>query len=68
MGSVQPAAVLEEMLQDWKLRAGRVDDERDGLVRAASRAGLTIKRISELSGLSRTTIYKILGMQEGGQQ
>lgn len=68
MGSAQPADVLEEMLQDWKLRAGRIDDERDGLVRAANRAGVAIKRISELSGLSRTTVYKILGIQEGGQQ
>lgn len=54
---------IRAALAGWK----RSNDQRDELVRTANEAGIQIKEISELTGLSRTTIYKILGM-EGGQQ
>ena len=51
----------EEALADWKRRGQDQDAERDALILAAFRAGLNIRRIHVLSGVSRTTIYKILG-------
>ena len=53
---------IRRELAAWK----RNDDQRDGLVRAADAAGIPIREISQLSGLSRTTIYRILG-REGGE-
>lgn len=47
-------------LADWKYHAG----QRNELVRAASAAGIQIKEISDLTGLSRTTVYSILGRDE----
>ena len=51
---------IRQALAAWK----RNDDERDGLVRAANAAAIPIREISQLSGLSRTTIYRILGLEE----
>jgi transcriptional regulator of acetoin/glycerol metabolism len=56
-------AEAEQALAGWKQNA----DRRDELIRAAYAAGVNIRRIGQLSGLSRNTVYKILGM-EGGQQ
>ena len=39
---------------------------RDEVVRLAREAGISIREISHLSGLRRNTVYKILGMEEGG--
>ncbi len=50
-----------EALAGWKRNA----DQRDALVRAAHEAGIQIKEIGQLSGLSRTTVYRILGLEPG---
>lgn len=42
-------------------RFRNVNAGRDQLIRLANEAGIPISEISQLSGLSRTTIYKILG-------
>ena len=52
---------IRQALAEWK----RTHADRDRLVRLAAESGLQIKEISQLSGLSRTTVYKILGLQEG---
>ena len=52
---------IREALADWKYHVG----QRDDLVRAAHEASIQIKEISQLSGLSRTTVYKILGLAPG---
>jgi len=55
-------AEAEQALAEWKQNA----DRRDELIRAAYAAGVNIRRISQLAGLSRNTVYNILGL-EGGQ-
>jgi predicted GIY-YIG superfamily endonuclease len=50
-----------QLLAEWKARVKMHEAERDSLIRAARESGLNILRISHLSGLSRTTIYAILG-------
>jgi transposase len=57
MGLAEAAVDLEV----WKQESDRLAAERDRLVRAAYEAGISIRGISHLSGLSRTTIYAILG-------
>ena len=52
---------IRQSLAGWKKRTNA---ERDRLVRAARAAGIQIKEISDLTGLSRTTVYKILGLDE----
>src|SRR5215469_6372634 len=59
------AAEAETALAEWKSRGEEHDAERDPLVRAAHKAGLNINRIHKLSGVSRTTIYQILGLAAG---
>ena len=51
---------IREALAGWKRNA----DRRDELVRAAHEASFQVKEISQLTGLSRTTIYRILGIDE----
>lgn len=58
-------AEAEQALTEWKRRADENAAERDALIRAAHAAGSSITRIRHLSGLSRTTVYKILGLGEG---
>jgi DNA invertase Pin-like site-specific DNA recombinase len=58
MGLAEAALDLEIWKRDGDDHAKR----RDPLVRAAYESGITIKGISDLSGLSRTTVYKILGL------
>lgn len=53
-------AEAEQALTEWKRNA----DRRDEIIRTAHAAGVNIRRISELSGVSRTTVYKILGLEE----
>lgn len=55
---------IRQALAGWKRRTV---SERDQLVRLAHESGFQIAEISRLSGLSRTTVYKILGLTEGGQ-
>ena len=50
------ATDAEESLREWK----RLADARDQLVRDAHDAGITINRIHVLSGIGRSTIYRIL--------
>lgn len=52
---------LREALADWKYHK----DQRDELVMAAHEADIQIAEISQLTGLSRTTVYKILGLEPG---
>jgi hypothetical protein len=59
MGPAEAAGELRE----WKLRSDQLDAERDPLIRAAYAAGIPVQRIHQISGLSRTTIYKILGLE-----
>ena len=58
----------ETALAEWKSRGEEHDAERDPLVRAAHKAGLNINRIHKLSGVSRTTIYQILGPAGGSRE
>ena len=62
------AAEAETALAEWKHRGEEHDAERDPLVRAAREAGLNINRIHKLSGVSRTTIYQILGLAAGTRE
>lgn len=54
---------VRQALADWKRNAA----QRDELVRAAQQAGIPIKEIGDLTGLSRTTIYGILDRAEDQQ-
>ena len=47
-------------LADWKRRSEESGAERDQLVREADAGGVNIRQIAIASGLSRTTIYKII--------
>jgi transcriptional regulator of acetoin/glycerol metabolism len=49
---------IRQELAEWR----RSSDRRDTLVKMAHRAEIQIKEISQITGLSRTTIYKILGL------
>jgi transcriptional regulator of acetoin/glycerol metabolism len=57
----------EAALTDWKRRIDSDNAERDGLIRAAHEADVNIRRISQISGVSRTTVYKILGVEAGNE-
>ena len=66
MGSIEALEwrlATEAALAAWRARGA----ERDSLVRAAHEAGVSINRISKLSGLSRTTVYRILGLDGNPQ-
>ena len=52
---------IRQALAEWK----RTYADRDRLVRLAHEASFPIREISQLSGLSRTTIYQILGLDAG---
>ncbi len=51
----------EAALVAWREAHERHTAERDRLVRQAEAAGITINRIYVLTGIARTTIYRILG-------
>jgi hypothetical protein len=53
-------------LADWKSRSEEFGAERDQLVREANAGGVNIRQIAILSGLSRTTVYKIIA-GDGGE-
>ena len=55
------AEAAETALKRWR----EAHDARDQLVRDAHAAGVSIKRIHSLTGLSRTTLYLILDEQRG---
>lgn len=65
---MEPVELARRLLAEWKLRADQLDADRDPVVRDAYKCGVSVHAIHQLTGLSRTTIYKILGMEEGGQQ
>lgn len=52
---------VERQLLDW----GYVYREKDLLVRTAFKAGLTPYRIAKLTGLSDSTVRRILGLKRG---
>jgi DNA invertase Pin-like site-specific DNA recombinase len=59
------------LMDESEIRAALVafkagNARRNELVRMARDAGISIREIGQLSGLSRNTVYNILG--EGGQQ
>lgn len=62
------AAEAEAALAEWKRRTDRNASERDGLIRAAHEAGLNIRQIHLVSGVSRTTVYRVLGLDAGGER
>jgi transcriptional regulator of acetoin/glycerol metabolism len=49
---------IRQELAGWR----RSTDRRDMLVKMAYQAAIQIKEISQITGLSRTTIYRILGL------
>lgn len=58
-------------LDSYRQRSEQLDAERDQLLRDARAAGMNIRQIHLRSGVGRTTIYRVLGIQpdeEGGQQ
>ena len=55
-------------LAEWKRRTDRAASERDGLIRVAYEAGVNVRQIHQESGVSRTTIYTVLGMDAGGEK
>lgn len=57
----------EDSLLKWREEAQRISDSRDALILDAHRAGLTINRIHTISGVSRTTIYRLLEAAETGK-
>jgi hypothetical protein len=53
----------EGEIRAWLVAFRQGQEGRDRLVRMANEAGIPIREISQLSGISRTTIYKILGLE-----
>lgn len=51
----------EGQLDDWR----RNFERRDLLVRAAKDAGMSISEIAVRSGITRPTVYGILGLKAG---
>ena len=51
-------------LDEWRQRSGQVDAERDQLIRDAHAAGMNIRQIHLRSGVGRSTIYRVLGVEE----
>lgn len=51
------AEEAERALSDW------ATVKRNEIVRAANAAGVTINRIHVITGIARSTIYRILGLQ-----
>lgn len=49
------------MLKGWRA----MNEQRDDLVREAHKAGISVMRIHQLSGIARTTIDRILASKEG---
>ena len=62
------AEEAETALAEWKRRIDRDASERDGLIRAAHEAGVNIRQIHLRSGVSRSTIYRVLGVDAGGEK
>ena len=57
-------AEAEQALTEWKHSTDAIAAERNKVIMAAHDAGVSITRINELTSVSRTTIYKILGLDE----
>ena len=53
-----------QALETWKRRDAEHLAERDRAIRAAREAGVNIRQIALKSGISRTTIYKVLPPSE----
>jgi transcriptional regulator of acetoin/glycerol metabolism len=61
MASTEEAA---RDLEQWAIRDEKHQLQRDQLVRAAAAAGVNVRQIALKSGLSRTTVYKIIGEEK----
>jgi transcriptional regulator of acetoin/glycerol metabolism len=61
-------------LDDYRQRSEGLDAERDQLIRDARAAGMNIRQIHVRSGIARSTIYRVLGLEterdetEGSEQ
>jgi transcriptional regulator of acetoin/glycerol metabolism len=62
------AAEARAALAEWKRRTDQDARVRDDLIRAAHEAGMNIRQIHLESGVSRTTIYRVLGVGAGGER
>jgi hypothetical protein len=62
------AAEAKAALAEWKRRSDQDARERDTLIRVAYEAGVNIRQIHLESGVSRTTIYRVLGVDAGGEK
>lgn len=58
----------EAALAEWQSRSEQVDRDRDHVVRAAHQAGMNIRQIHIKSGIGRSTIYRILGLDPEGSR
>jgi len=56
-GRTSSAQALETELRAWAL----ANAQRDDVIRAAAAAGVSLRRIQEVTGIARTTIMRILG-------
>ena len=54
---------IEYALARWARDQAQISETRDQLVRGAASAGIGKKRIHDLTGISRSTIDRILGGQ-----
>lgn len=55
-------------LDSYRERAGQLDAERDQLIRDARAAGMNIRQIHLHSGVSRSAIYRVLGVGPAGEE
>lgn len=50
----------EERLIGWRVGRDAIDKQRDDIIREAHAAGVPINKIHTLTGVGRSTIYRIL--------
>jgi transcriptional regulator of acetoin/glycerol metabolism len=69
------AKEAEAALAEWKRRSDKdareresLIEARDGLIKAAHEAGVNIRRMHLITGVSRSTIYRVLGVGAGGEK
>ena len=55
-----------EALDGWKQRREHLEAERDQLIRDTAAAGMPIRQIHLRSGIGRSTIYRVLGVEGDG--
>jgi len=52
-----------QALDSYRQRSEQLDAERDQLIRDAKAAGMNIRQIHVRSGIARSTIYRVLGLE-----